>query len=408
MRFVVFVAPYFIEQAVRFIAALLDVPTVRLAVISQDAEDNLPASLLVRLVKHIRVRDVLRADDLVEAVQWLGENVAPVSRLVSVSEYVQLSTAEARDRLGLGGTSAEVTRNFRDKPLMKDRGRGAGLPCARFRLAESADEAVAFTREVGFPVVVKPPEGVGSVGTFSANNEAELADALVASVPSKASPVLLEEFVTGDEYTFDAIVINGAPVWHSLTQYLPNPIVAVKNPWIQLCVLLPREIDSARFDVIRSLGFRALEALGLRTGICHLEWFRRQDGAVTLSEVAARPGGAQIMLLNARAHDFDMYGEVARLLAYDTFSPPKERKYAAGVAFLRGQNPGMIRALHGVDKVLAEVGHLITDVKWPVVGQPRSASSYEGEGYVVVRHPETSVVEAALHHIVSNVAVEAG
>ncbi len=407
MRFAVFVTPFFNESAIRFIAALLDVPGLRLAVASQDIEENLPASLLGRLVKHFRVGNVQDAAELAQATRWIEANIAHVDRLLAVSEFAQVAVAEARDRLGLPGPGAEVIKNFRDKPRMKDVLRAAGLPVARHRLAPDEAEARRFAGEVGFPLVVKPPAGVGSAGTFTAKDAGELDRVIKICAPSAASPVLLEEFVTGDEHTFDAVVIGGKPVWHSITRYLPNPIEVVKNPWIQWCVLLPREIDAPFFDPIRALGFQALAALGLETGICHMEWFRRADGSVMLSEVAARPGGAQIMNLNARAHDFDMYGQVARLIALDTFEPPRERKFATGAAFLRGQAPGVVRAVHGIEEAKRAVGHLITDAKWPEVGEPRSMS-YEGEGYVLVRHPETRVVEEALQTLISLVRVETG
>jgi hypothetical protein len=64
-----------------------------------------------------------------------------------------------------------------------------------------------------------------------------------------------------------------------------------------------------------------------------------------------------------------------------------------------------VRAAHGLDAVLAELGDLVTDVGRPKIGQEQSRS-YEGEGYVIVRHPETRVVEDALLRIVSGVRVE--
>ena len=65
----------------------------------------------------------------------------------------------------------------------------------------------------------------------------------------------------------------------------------MRNPWIQWSVLLPREIDGPQYDDIRQVAFRALDALGMETGLSHLEWFRRKDGSIAISEVAARPPG---------------------------------------------------------------------------------------------------------------------
>jgi hypothetical protein len=142
----------------------------------------------------------------------------------------------------------------------------------------------------------------------------------------------------------------------------------------------------------------------MQTGFSHMEWFRRNDGSVAISEVGARPPGAQITRLMCYAHDFDFYDAWARLMVFETFTPPA-RRYAAGAAFLRGQGPGRVVAVHGLEKAQKEIGHLVVESNLPKKGQPRS-SSYEGEGNVIVRHPETRVVVEALKRLITAVRVE--
>jgi hypothetical protein len=63
--------------------------------------------------------------------------------------------------------------------------------------------------------------------------------------------------------------------------------------------------------------------------------------------------------------------------------------------------------VEGWDAVQRELADLIVDVKLPTVGSSPS-TSYEGEGYVIVRHEETRVVEEAVARIVSLMRVELG
>jgi hypothetical protein len=200
--------------------------------------------------------------------------------------------------------------------------------------------------------------------------------------------------------------MRGKPVWHSLSYYLPAPLHVVDNPWIQWCVLIPRETGHPRFDDIRRVAFRALEVLGMGTGLSHMEWFRKKDGSVLVSEVGARPPGAQITSLISYAHDVDFYRVWARLVALDEFEPPAT-KYAAGCAYLRGQGKGRIVAVHGAQLIERELAPIVVEAKMPRIGASPS-SSYEGDGYVILRHPETSVVEEGLKRIVTNVRVELG
>ncbi|MBK9016747.1 MAG: hypothetical protein IPM82_23195 [Saprospiraceae bacterium] len=175
---------------------------------------------------------------------------------------------------------------------------------------------------------------------------------------------------------------------------------------MQWQVVLPREVESPIYDDIKQAAFKTLDALGMNTGMSHLEWFRRQDGSIAISEVAARPPGAQITTLISRANDFDCVAAWGRLMIFGEFPVP-ERKYAVGAAFLRGQGTGKVREVLGLEQVQREVGHLITDVKIPKPGQEKSLS-YEGEGYILLRHPETAVVKEALSRVVSTVRVVLG
>jgi hypothetical protein len=137
-----------------------------------------------------------------------------------------------------------------------------------------------------------------------------------------------------------------------------------------------------------------------------MEWFRRPGGDIAISEVAARPPGAQFTSLLSYAHDVDMYAAWARLEIFGEFSPP-ERQYAVGAAYLRGQGSGSVVAIHGLDTLQHELGDLVVEAHLPVQGQSPSGT-YEGEGHVILRHPETSVVEAGLRRVVEVARVELG
>lgn len=403
---VIFVAPYFLETTLRFIDGAARLPGVRFGLVSTDPQDKLPPGLRSRLHAHWRVEDCLDPGQIVWATRGMAEHLGPPERMIATLEELQVPMAEARAALGVPGLSVEAAQNFRDKSRMKTVFEQHSIPCARHRLAGSREAARAFAAEVGFPIVVKPPAGAGARNTYRVDDAARLEEVLGVVPPSEASPTLLEEFVQGEEHSFDSVCIGGRPVWHSISRYYPTPLEVVENPWIQWCVLLPREVSGPEFDPIRDAGFRALRALGLETGLTHMEWFRRRDGSVAISEVAARPPGAQFTTLISYAHDFDLYRAWSRLMVYEEFDVP-QRKWAVGVAFLRGQGRGRVRGITGIEKIAGEITPLLVEVKMPQEGQSPTGT-YEGDGYVIVRHPETAVVERALAMLVSNIRVELG
>jgi hypothetical protein len=401
-----FVAPYLLETTTRFVEAAARLPGVRLALITCEPEDRLPSELKDSLAGHWRIEDGLDAGQIAGAVQGLSEQLGPVQRLLAVLEQLQVPLAQVREHLGIPGMDVVTAGNFRDKAQMKTVLRAAGVPCARHRLARSATDAADFARLAGFPLVVKPPAGAGAKSTFRLDNSGDLTAWLDISPPSPERPALIEEFLTGQEGSYDSVMVDGQVVWDSFSDYLPTPLEVLRNPWMQWVVRLPRDIGGPEYAGIRQVAPTALRALGLRTGLTHMEWFRRPDGTVAVSEVGARPPGAQITSMLCYVHDFDLYAAWARLMVDGRFEPP-ERRWAAGTVYLRGQGAGLIRATHGLDALPPEVSSLVVDSRLPRPGQP-SSSSYEGDGYITVRHPDTPVVTDALKKLVTTVRVELG
>jgi hypothetical protein len=401
---VIFVAPFFLETTLRFVAGATRLPGVNLSLISQDPVDKLPQDLQQSLAAHWRVDDALDARQLVKAARTLARKFGAPLRLLGALEQLQVPLAEARDALGIEGLDTRSAMNFRDKARMKDVLHAAGVPCARHVLAHNQQQAGAFADLAGFPMVAKPPAGAGGKGTFRLDSREDLARLLLRYPPAEHDPTLLEEFVAGVEHSFDSVVIHGQPVWYSVSRYLPSPLAVLENPWIQWCVFMPRDIGGAEFAPIRDAGFRALAALGLETGLSHMEWFKLRRGRVAISEVGARPPGAQITSLLSWAHDLDFYRAWPRLMIFDEFEPPP-RRYSVGAAYFRGQGKGVVHAIHGLIEVQKKFGHLVVESRLPRIGQSPS-DSYEGDGYVIVRHPESNVIDHALRQIVSTVRVE--
>jgi biotin carboxylase len=384
---------------------------VTLSVVSGDPAEAIPPTVRPRVGGHYRVADVMDPAQLTAAVRALGKGVGKVDRLVGVLEQLQTPMAEVREALDLDGLRPATVRNFRDKDRMKEVLRAAGVPVARSTLARSAADIRAFVDEVGFPVIVKPQAGLGTRGTHRVDDAAELA-ALTA--PTAAQPLQVEEFVRAREHTCETVTIRGKPVWRSGTRYFPSPLEVLETPWVQYCVLLPRDEDAAAwraFDPINDAALAALfgDAAGTAAGtaLTHMEWFLREDGRALVNEVGARPPGVHIMPLMSLAHATDLFADWARLMALDDFTP-KPRVCAAGAAFFRGQGAGArVTAVEGVERAVAACGDALVELRAPKLGMPR-AEGYEGEGYAIVKGDTTDRVKHALRALIETVQVRYG
>jgi hypothetical protein len=403
MRHIVFVAPFFMAATLRFVSGAAALPGVRLSLVSQDPLERLPAALRQRLVGHWRVRDAFDPQQLIDATRELSRRFGPVERLIASLEQLQLPLAQAARALGLPGLDPDVALRFRDKHVMKSAFREAGVPCARSRLVRDAASARAFVAEVALPIVVKPPAGAGARNTYRVDSLEQLEQVLAAEPPRADAPLLYEEFLRGEEFSFDCVLRDGDVLWHSISAYRPSPLTVVENPWIQWCVLLPRELDDAQFAPIRAVGPRAIAALGRVTGMTHMEWFRRPDGTVAISEVAARPPGAQFTTLISHAHSTDFYSAWPKMMIFDELDVGA-RAFAVGAAYLRGMGTGRVAGIEGLEEVRREFGSLIVEADLP---QPGAAQpeGYEGAGYLIFRHPDTATVENALRRTVQCVRI---
>ncbi len=400
MRNVVFVAPFPLEATMRFARAAAGLKDVRLLGIVQEVpkEQGVYADA-------VTVADGLDTRQLIEAGKLLEKRYGKIHRVLGILEPLQVQLGELRTALGVPGADAATADLFRDKARMKDELRKHGLPCARHRLLRTFADAEGFAAEVGFPIVVKPPAGMGCKATWRLNSMDELKGAFGAIGASPERPALAEEFLKAREHSFDTITIGGEVRFQSVSRYYPTPLEVMETPWIQWVVVWPKVMDGPDYSDARALGVKVVKALGLQTGFTHMEWFRRSDGTLAIGEIAARPPGAHFVLANSYAHDADMYRAWARATVDDAFDGPYERKYSVGVAYLRGMGRGRVTRVSGVDQANAIVGKHVVEARLPQVGAHRS-DSYEGDGYVIVRDPDVEVVKKAMNTVIETVRVE--
>ncbi|MFT4626885.1 MAG: biotin carboxylase [Myxococcota bacterium] len=404
---VVVVAPYLGASMAHSLRCFVELEGVRVGVITHEPVERIAPALRERLAGHYKVDDATDPAQLATATRAFAKEWGGVDRLECYLEQLQVPVAIARDRVGIDGLGEAAARNFRDKNRMKETLRAAGVPVARQARLTGPGDARRFVEEVGFPVVLKPLDGAGAQSTFRVTDHPGLARALNQLLPSADRPVQAEAFVRGEEHTFETAFVDGEPVWSASCRYVPGPLEVMDTPWMQWCMLLPREPDLPHVEAFRPVNRQALRALGMRSGLSHMEWFRQADGRPVVSEVGARPPGANLMRLHGLAHGVDMWRMWARLMVHRTWEMP-ERRFSVGCVFLRGQGHGRtVREVRGWEAVRARLGDTVAAAQLPRPGQPHSGH-YEGDGWVIVRHPRTDGVLDALSQVVSGTQVILG
>jgi formate-dependent phosphoribosylglycinamide formyltransferase (GAR transformylase) len=400
-RTVVFVAPFPIETTMRFVRAAARLEDVRLVGLVHTPPEGNDARLYHDIV---RVSDPLSLRDMLEGVELLKRRHGQPFRIIGILEALMVHMAETRAHFGVDGPDVKTASLFRDKASMKEALRSAGLPVARHRLIFGPECAESAANELGFPMVLKPPAGMGAKATFRVGTLDALVAALVGMRVSRENPVLAEEFLRGREFSMETLTTGGIPRAHSISHYMPSCLEVLENAWMQWCCMLPRELEAPVYERARAMGYAAVEALGLQDGMTHMEWFERPDGSLAIGEIAQRPPGANISLMTGLAHDIDPYRAWARAVVDGQIDARWTRKFAVGCAFLRGMGRGRVAQVSGLHEAHEAVGYLIKEAKLPTIGAP-TADGYEGDGYIVVRHADTAVVQSALKTFIETIKV---
>jgi biotin carboxylase len=219
-----------------------------------------------------------------------------VDHIVAFQEADLERAAQLRDVLGLPGQRLSSVLPFRNKVLMKDAVSAAGIPVAAYRDVECATDIVAFAREHGFPIVVKPRDSSGSVGLKIIETAAELDTFLVEELDlyGEFQPnLMVESFVDGPMCHVDGVVVNGRLAFAWPSQYLFRLATFKSDPGGRLDVTLdPDDPLTAR---LLEFTERVLEALpGPQNFAFHAEVFHTPDDELVLCEIACRTGGASI------------------------------------------------------------------------------------------------------------------
>jgi formate-dependent phosphoribosylglycinamide formyltransferase (GAR transformylase) len=355
--------------------------------LGDQSQDALPGIAKQALAHYVQVGS-LAADDQVAATVGAMARHVRIDRVECLWEPYMVLAAQLREQLGLPGLTVAQTLPFRDKERMKQLLDAAGLRTPRHVAAGTVAGVWAAAERTGFPLIVKPIDGAGSADTYRADSPAEL-DAVLPSL-RHVPQVSVEEFIDGEEFTYDTICADGRVLVENICQYHPRPLMTKMHEWISPITMALRDLDAPGLQGGRELGAAVLRVLGFRDGFTHMEWYRKADGEVVFGEIGARPPGARTVDVMNYATDADLFSAWAQAVTHGRISQPVERRYNAGSIFKRASGAGRITHYQGLDQLLAEYGEHVAALELLPVGAPRRdwRATTIADGMVIVRHSE--------------------
>lgn len=382
----VFLSPSYPPEMQQYTRGLAEVGVDVLGVGDQPVA-ALPSTLKAYLSDYLQVPRILAEDDVVQRVSaWLRGR--SVDRVLANWEVLVETAARLREKFGLPGMSVDTVRGFRDKQLMKERCAAAGVRVPRSVRVRTNAEAERAAEQLGYPLILKPIAGAGSADTYRVDDARGLADALARM--GHVGEASCEEFIEGDEYTFDTVCIGGKPAFMNVAQYLPKPLIARTNEWISPVIVTVRDLEQPRFRAGAALGGQVLDALGMGDGFTHMEWFHTPKGEVVFGEIGCRPGGAHLVDQMNYTCDIDLFREWARAAVWGRFEAPTTRKYNAAIIFKRAKGRGRITRIVGLGEFLRRHGEHVVEQKLLPVGSHRRdwKQTLLSDGHILLRHPD--------------------
>lgn len=273
---------------------------------------------------------------------------AEVAGITSSSEYFIATAAALARRFGLPGPDAASVRGARDKSRQREVLAAGGLPAPAFRVVASVGQAVAAAAEIGFPVVVKPVGGSGSVGVRAcahADEVREHAESLFVPAEGEAPRALVESLIEGDEFSVE--VFSGRIVGIT-RKHLGRPPFFVEAGH-DYPAAVPEEVAAALADTVT----RGTALLGLGWGPLHWE-LRMSGGRAYPIEVNPRLAGGFIPELVRHAQGIDLIRETLRLVVGRTPGLAAMRHGHASIRFLFAPAEGRLADASGRGAALGQ------------------------------------------------------
>ena len=319
MKNVVFISPNFPTNYWQFCRELRN-NGLNVLGVGDAPYDELTGELKDSLNEYYKVDSLENYDEVYRAVAYFIFRYGRIDWLESNNEYWLERDARLRTdfRITSGFQEGDIPR-IKYKSRMKEFYQKAGIPTARYHLVDDEKGCLKFIKEVGWPVVVKPDNGVGASDTHKLSSETELGAFLARRM--EGVPYIMEEFIHAEVNSYDAIIDSrGEPIFET-GNVTPMSIMDIVN-----------EADNSIYYIVKDLpadtrkaGRATVKSFGVKSRFVHFEFFRlTQDqegmgkkGDVVALEVNMRPcGGFSPDMMNF-ANSTNVYKIWADMIAFD-------------------------------------------------------------------------------------------
>lgn len=333
----IFLSPNFPKTYFNFTKYLRNNGVITLG-IGDEAYDRLSQECRDSLVEYYKVSTLENYDEVFRAVAYFAFKYGKIDWLESNNEYWLLRDAQLREDFNINtGLKNDRIDGIKFKSKMKKYYKMANVPTARYHMVSTLEKAKAFIEEVGYPVVVKPDNGVGAYATYKLKCEKDLID-FFDDLPHV--DYIMEEYINGTIVSYDGICDSNKDIIFETSHYFPDPVMDLVNEQIDTWYYSKRVIP----EDLKDAGRRVIKAFDSNSRFFHCEFFRLNEDKEGLGkkndllglEVNMRPPGGYTPDMMNYANDINVYQIWANMVCYDQgYFDPNQRPYVCVYAAKR-------------------------------------------------------------------------
>ncbi len=317
---IVLFSPHFPSNFRHFVRAVQAVGA-RALVIADHEQQDLHPELQAALSDYYKVQDLHDYNAVLRACGSFTSQYGTIDCFESHNEYWLEQDARIRTDCNIPGVKTAEIDFYKKKSRMKEKFHQAGVRYPRGKVVYSAEEALAWGEELGYPVVVKPDTGVGASQTW----RMDLAPTLeVFFRQHEGNPCIMEEFIQGEISSFDGLVDRKGQLLFCTGHKYSQGIMETVNEDLHVSYVSYRELPADLY----AAGVQIVEQFAVRERFFHIEFFRTASGELVALEVNMRPPGGLTLDMFNYASNIDMYSMWAQMLVDENLAPlPENRLY---------------------------------------------------------------------------------
>ena len=376
-----YISPEFPTNYARFIEQLHSLG-VRVWGLGEADFYFMPESLRSALTWYVRA-DLNNADAVHHALDELLRHKAACGYAGNFdlveSHNEQWLTLEGiiNEKYGIDGIKKQDLPRLKKKSIMKQLFKDLGLPVARGERVADIKTAMDLAAELGYPLILKPDEGVGAGGIYRVDNQNQLKSYL----SQIKEDYLIEEFIEADMVTYDGLTdYDGKVIFENSLVYGDGILEFVQGK--DTFFYVSRHIP----DELRSAGRKLVPLFDIRRKFFHFEFFKIGETYMPIEINCRPPGGAILDMMNYSVDD-DLYRAYAGMITAGRATVQVQKKYYCCYIGRKDKHYA-----HSHDEILSVFGHCLIehDLNPPIFQQAMGT-----ERYIFRSTSETEILDLA-------------